>query len=91
MASTETTGSPRTNTSVVRGQPIGSVVVVRFNETARIVVNHRPLGSVLLWSQLMGEHFAGTRYAEYFLSHDVAAARGGRCRSRVTKYCDVAG
>jgi len=64
-------------TSVVRGEPIGSVVVVRFNEagqTARIVVNHRPLRSVLLWSQLMGEHFAGTRYAEYFLSHDAAEA-----------------
>jgi hypothetical protein len=31
-------------TSVVRGEPIGSVVVIRFNEagqTARIVVNHR--------------------------------------------------
>ena len=57
-------------TSVVRGEPIGSVVVIRFNEageTARIVVNHRPLRSVLLWSQLMGEHFAGTRYAKYFL------------------------
>jgi hypothetical protein len=64
-------------TSVVRGEPIGSVVVVRFNEagqTARIVVNHRPLGSVLLWSRLMGEHFAGTRYAQYFLSHDAAEA-----------------
>ena len=64
-------------TSVVRGEPIGSVVVVRFNEAgqaARIVVNHRPLGSVLLWSQLMGEHFAGTRYAQYFLSHDAAEA-----------------
>jgi hypothetical protein len=64
-------------TSVVRGEPIGSVVVVRFNaagETARIVVNHRPLGSVLLWSRLMGEHFAGTPYAEYFLSHDAAEA-----------------
>jgi hypothetical protein len=38
-------------TSVVRGEPIGSVVVVRFNEAgqaARIVVNHRPLRSVLL-------------------------------------------
>jgi hypothetical protein len=37
-------------TSVVRGEPIGSVVVVRFNEAgqaARIVVNHRPLRSVL--------------------------------------------
>jgi hypothetical protein len=64
-------------TSVVRGEPIGSVVVVHFSEdgrVARIVVNHRPLGSVLLWSQLMGEHFAGTRYAQYFLSHDAAEA-----------------
>jgi hypothetical protein len=64
-------------TSVVRGEPIGSVVVVRFNEagqTARIVVNHRPLRSVLLWSQLMGEHFVGTRYAKYFLSHNEAEA-----------------
>jgi hypothetical protein len=64
-------------TSVVRGEPIGSVVVVRFNEAgqaARIVVNHQPLRSVLLWSQLMGEHFAGTRYARYFLSHDEAEA-----------------
>ena len=64
-------------TSVVRGEPIGSVVLVRFNEagqTARIVVNHRPLRSVLLWSQLMGEHFAGTPYAQYFLSHNQAEA-----------------
>jgi len=38
------------------------------------VVNHRPLGSVLLWSQFMGEHFAGTRHANYFLSHDAAEA-----------------
>ena len=64
-------------TSMVRGEPIGSVVVVRYNEAgqvARIVVNHRPLRSVLFWSQLMGEHFAGTRYAQYFLSHDAAKA-----------------
>jgi hypothetical protein len=50
---------------------------VRLNEpgqAARIVVNHRPLRSVLLWSQLMGEHFAGTRYAKYFLSRDAAEA-----------------
>ena len=43
----------------------------RFNDAgqaARIVVNHRPLGSVLLWSQLMAEHFAGTDYAQYFFS-----------------------
>ena len=64
-------------TSMVQGEPIGSVVVVRFNEagqTARIMVNHLPLHSVLLWSQLMGEHFAGTPYAQYFLSHGAAGA-----------------
>ena len=64
-------------TSLVNGEPIGSVVVIRFNDagqTERIVVNHRPLGSVLLWSRLMGEHFAGTPYAKYFLSHDGAEA-----------------
>jgi hypothetical protein len=63
-------------TSVVQGEPIGSVVV-RFNEagqTARIVVNHRPLGSVLLWSRLMGEHFAGTPLAKHFLGRDAATA-----------------
>ena len=78
---------------MVRGEPIGSVVVVRFNEagqTARIVVNHRPLRSVLLWSQLMGEHFADTPYAKHFLSHDAAEAihEGGRSYSGATRYAD---
>jgi hypothetical protein len=64
-------------TSMVRGEPIGSVVVVRFNEsgqTARIVINHRPLRSVLLWSRLMEQHFAGTPYAEFFLGQSLADA-----------------
>jgi hypothetical protein len=64
-------------TSVVRGEPIGSVAVMGFNEAGhdlRIGVNHRPLRSVLLWSQLMGEDFAGTPYAQYVLSHDAAEA-----------------
>jgi hypothetical protein len=68
-------------TSRVRGEPIGSVVVIRFNnagQAARIVVNHRPLRSVLLWSKLMGEHFAGTEYAQYFLTHDAAEALAER-------------
>jgi hypothetical protein len=63
--------------SVVRGEPIGSVVVVRFNDAGqaqRIVINHRPLRSVLRWSQLMGEHFVGTPYAKYFLGQVAAAA-----------------
>jgi hypothetical protein len=56
-------------TSQVHGEPIGSVIVVRYNDAGQareIVVNHRPLRSVLLWSRLMAEHFAGTKYAEYF-------------------------
>ena len=64
-------------TSTVRGEPIGGVVVIRYNEAgqaARIVTNHRPLSSVLLWSKLMGEHFAGTQYAQYFLSPEEAEA-----------------
>jgi hypothetical protein len=64
-------------TSMVRGEPIGGVVVIRYNEAgqaARIVTNHRPLSSVLLWSKLMGEHFAGTQYAQYFLTHEEAEA-----------------
>lgn len=63
-------------TSMVQGEPIGSVVVIRCNDAgqaARIVVNHRPLGSVLLWSRLMGEHFAGTEYARLFLGQEAAA------------------
>lgn len=62
-------------TSRVRGEPIGSVVVVRFDAAGRarhVVITHRPLASVLLWSRLMGEHFAGTPYAEYFLPPDGA-------------------
>jgi hypothetical protein len=65
-------------TSVVHGEPIGSVVVICYNDagqTARIVVNHRPLRSVLLWSRLMGEHFAGTPYAQYFLASEAAGAQ----------------
>jgi hypothetical protein len=56
--------------ATVGGEPIGSVVVVRFNEagqTQQIVINHRPLAAVLLWSRAMAEHFAGTEYGQYFL------------------------
>ncbi|MEU3986001.1 hypothetical protein AB0F77_39095 [Streptomyces sp. NPDC026672] len=60
--------------SRVRDEPIGSVVVVRYDdagEVRRIVINHRPLKAVLLWSRLMGEHFAGTEYEKYFLTPEL--------------------
>jgi hypothetical protein len=60
----------------VRGEPIATVAVVYRNpygQTQHLVVNHRPLSSVLLFSRLMGEHFAGTPYAEYFAATSVDA------------------
>lgn len=56
--------------ATVHGEPIGSVVVIRYNDAGlveNIVINHRPLRSVLLWSEIMAEHFAGTEYARFFL------------------------
>jgi hypothetical protein len=60
-----------------RGEPIANVVIVRYNEageTQHIVISHRPLNSVVLWSQVMAEHFAGTPYAQYFSTADQLAA-----------------
>ena len=56
-------------------RPIGNVVVVRRNpagQTSGIVISHRPLASVILWSRLMHEHFKDTEYGGYFLSADEA-------------------
>ncbi|MEU5382048.1 hypothetical protein [Streptomyces sp. NPDC005968] len=57
----------------VIGEPIGNVVVIRRNEagqTSGIVISHRPLRSVLLWSRLMYNHFRGTQYEKYFVTPD---------------------
>jgi hypothetical protein len=65
--------------ATIHGEPIGSVVVIRYNDAGlvqQIVISHRPLRSVLLWSSIMAEHFAGTEYAKYFLQpEDLEAAR----------------
>ncbi|RLP83221.1 hypothetical protein D9V34_08310 [Mycetocola lacteus] len=58
-------------TAIFRGNPIGSVVVINFNEAGQaqqIIINHRPLTSVVRWTTLMREHFTGTEYEPYFLS-----------------------
>ncbi len=57
-------------TSRAQGEPIANIAVVRRNaagQTQHVIMNHRPLPAVLLFSRLMGEHFADTRYARYFL------------------------
>ena len=60
-------------TTQVRGEPLGVVGVISRNaagETQHIVVNHRPRSSLLLLSRLLGEKFAGTPYAKYFVASE---------------------
>ena len=63
-------------TAQVRGEPISCVVLVTRNaagQTQHIVANYRPRSSLLLMSRLVGEKFAGTPYAKYFLTSESSA------------------
>jgi hypothetical protein len=58
-------------TAQVRGKPIGCAVLVTRNaagQTQHVAANYRPRSSLLLMSRLLGERFAGTPYAPYFLA-----------------------
>jgi hypothetical protein len=58
-------------TAQVAGEPIGCVVLVIRNaagQARHIAANYRPRSSLLLLSRLLGERFAGTPYAKYFLA-----------------------
>ena len=58
-------------TTRVRGEPLGVVGVITRNaagETQHIVVNHRPRSSLLPLASLLGDKFAGTPYAKYFVA-----------------------
>jgi hypothetical protein len=60
-------------TAQVHGEPIGSVVTVSRNaagQTQHIVVSHRPLDSLLLFSRLMAEKFAGTPYGKLYAARN---------------------
>jgi hypothetical protein len=55
----------------VRGEPIACLNLVTRNavgKTQHIAANYRPRSSLLLLSRLLGEKFAGTPLAEYFLA-----------------------
>ena len=57
----------------VQGEPLGVVVVVTRNadgNAQHLVVLHRPRSSLLLFSRLMYEKFAGTPNAEFFLAEE---------------------
>lgn len=60
-------------TSQVQGEPISVIVTVTHNAAGKaqhIVVNHRPRNSLLLFSRLMHEKFAGSPIAEHFLANE---------------------
>jgi hypothetical protein len=58
-------------TAQVRGEPIASVVLVTLNargQAQHVAAGYRPLRAVLFLSRLLGQRFAGTPYADYFLA-----------------------
>ena len=57
----------------VHGEPIGCVVLVNFNDagqTQHVVASYRPRSSLLLFSRLLGEKFAGTAVAKHFAASE---------------------
>ena len=57
----------------VRGQPLGCVVLITRNaagQTQHVVASYRPLRSLLLFSRLLREKFAGTPIAEHFAASE---------------------
>ena len=60
----------------VSGKPIGCINLVTRNaagKTQHIVASYRPRSSVLLFAHLLGEKFAGTPLAKYFISRGSTA------------------
>src|SRR5271165_3707245 len=57
----------------VRGNPLGCVNLVIRNadgQTQHVVASYRPRSTVLLFSRLLAEKFAGTDIAEHFLASE---------------------
>jgi hypothetical protein len=60
-------------TAWLKGATLGNVVLITRNAAGgakHIVANYRPRSTLLLVSRLVGEHFAGTPYGEYFATGD---------------------
>jgi hypothetical protein len=63
------TGFLEDYTARVDGETVGNVVLVTRNaggKAQHIVANYRPRNTLLRLSQLIGDHFVGTPYGEYF-------------------------
>ena len=62
----------------VQGEPIGCVVLVTRNaagETQHVVASYRPLSSLLLFSRLLREKFAGSPIAEHFAASESSKSK----------------
>jgi len=60
-------------TCQIKGEPTSVVVTVKRNAAGKaqhLVVNHRPRSSVLLFARVMGEKYAGTPLAKYFITSE---------------------
>ena len=60
-------------TCLIKGEPTRVVVTVTRNaagKAQRLVVNHRPRSSVMLFARAMGEKYAGTPLASYFIANE---------------------
>jgi hypothetical protein len=60
-------------TCLIQGAPTSAVVTVTRNAAGKaqhLVVNHRPRSSVLLFARVMGEKYAGTPLAKYFITSE---------------------
>ena len=59
-------------TCLIKGEPTSVVVTVTRNAAGKaqhLVVNHRPRSSVMLFARVMGEKYAGTPLAKYFITN----------------------
>jgi hypothetical protein len=57
----------------VNGEPFGCVVLITRNaagQTQHVVASYRPLSSLLFFSRLLREEFAGTPIAEHFAASE---------------------
>lgn len=60
-------------TCLIKGEPTRVVVTVTRNaegKAQRLVVNHRPRSSVMLFARAMGQKYAGTPLASYFIESE---------------------
>lgn len=58
-------------TAAVRDRPLGALHLITFNAAGQaqsIAACYRPLSSVMFFSRLLREQFAGTPYAGHFLA-----------------------